>query len=46
MLWTPTQQFHPWPFGKEAELETTTGEVKTALFGESRIHLDMKKLTL
>lgn len=44
MLWTPTQQFHPWPFDKEAELETTIAEVKTALFGESRIYLDVKKL--
>ncbi|MEO7932227.1 MAG: hypothetical protein ABIT76_03610 [Chthoniobacterales bacterium] len=44
MLWTPTQQFHPWPFDKEAELETTIAEVKTALFGESRIYLEVKKL--
>ncbi len=44
MLWTPTQQFHPWPFDKEAELETTIAEVKAALFGESRIYLDVKKL--
>lgn len=44
MLWTPTQQFQPWPFDKEAELETTIAEVKTALFGESRIYLDVKKL--
>ena len=35
MLWTPTQQFHPWPFDKEAELEATIAEVKPALFGES-----------
>ena len=44
MLWTPAQQFHPWPFDKESELETTIAEVKTALFGESRIYLDVKKL--
>ena len=44
MLWTPTQQFHPWPFDKEAELEATIAEGKTALFGESRIYLDVKKL--
>jgi len=44
MLWTPNQQFHPWPFDKEAELETTIAEVKAALFGESRIDLDVKKL--
>ena len=44
MLWTPTQQFHPWPFDNEAELEATIAEVNTALFGESRIYLDVKKL--
>lgn len=44
MLWTPTQQFHPWPFDKEAELEAVIAEVKTALFGESRTYLDVKKL--
>lgn len=40
----PTRQFHPWPFDKEAELEATIAELKTALFGESRICLDVKKL--
>jgi len=44
MLWTPTQQFHPWPFDKEAELEAVIAEVKAALFGESRLYLDVKKL--
>jgi hypothetical protein len=44
MLWTPKQQFHPWPFDKEAELETTIADVQTALFGESRIYLDVKRL--
>jgi hypothetical protein len=44
MLWTPAQQFHPWPFDKEAELEATITEVKPALFGESRIYLGVKKL--
>jgi hypothetical protein len=44
MLWTPTQQFHPWPFDKETELEAVIAEVKAALFGESRIYLDVKKL--
>lgn len=44
MFWTPTRQFHPSPFDTEAELETTIAEAKTALFGESRIYLDVKKL--
>lgn len=44
MLWTPKQQFYPWPFDKEAELETTIADVQTALFGESRIYLDVKRL--
>ena len=44
MLWTPKQQFHRWPFEKETELEATIAEVKTALFGESRIYLDVKRL--
>ncbi len=43
MLRTPTQQFHPWPFDKEAELEATISEVKAAFFGESRIDLGGKK---
>ena len=44
MLWTPQNHYHPWPFDKEVELETTITEVKTALFGESRIYLEVKKL--
>lgn len=44
MLWTPQHQYYPWPFDKEAELEATITEVKTALFGESRIYLELKKL--
>lgn len=44
MLWTPAQQFHPWPFDSEAELEAVIAEVKAALFGESRICLDVKRL--
>ena len=44
MLWAPQHQYHPWPFDKEAELEVTIAEVKTALFGESRIYLELKKL--
>jgi hypothetical protein len=44
MLWTPKQQFHPWDFDKEAELESAIMEVQTDLFGESRFYLDVKKL--
>ena len=44
MLWTPTQQFHPRPFDKEAKLEAVIAEVKAALFGKSRNYLDVKKL--
>src|SRR2546430_1525479 len=44
MLWTPTQQFHLWHFEKETELEAAIAQVKTVLFGESRIYLDVKKL--
>ena len=44
MLWTPQHQYHPWLFDKEAELESTLAEVRTALFGESRIYLEVKKL--
>src|SRR3954464_356149 len=44
MLWTPQHQYHPRPFDKEAELESVIAEVKAALFGESRIYLDVKKL--
>jgi hypothetical protein len=42
MLWSLKQQFHPWPFDKEAELEATIAEVKRALFGESRIDLSRR----
>jgi len=44
MLWTQKQQFHPWPFDIEADLETTIAEIQTALFGVSRVYLDVKKL--
>ena len=44
MLWTPQQRFHRWPFDKEIELEATISEVRTALFGDSRIYLDVKRL--
>ena len=44
MLWTTKQQFHPWDFEKETELESAITEVQNDLFGESRFYLDVKKL--
>ncbi len=44
MLWTHQQQFHTWPFDKEADLEAAIAQVKTTLFGESRVYLELKKL--
>ena len=44
MLWTSRQQFHDWPFDKEADLEAAIAAVKTTLFGESRVYLEVKKL--
>ena len=41
MLWTPQQQFHDWPFDKEADLEVTIARVKTTLFGESRMYFEV-----
>jgi hypothetical protein len=44
MLWTTTQQFLPYPFEKEIELETAIAEIKQDLFGISRAYLGVKKL--
>ena len=44
MFWTTTQQFLPYPFEKEIELETAITEIKQDLFGNSRIYLEVKKL--
>ncbi len=44
MLWSSIQEFQAWPFDKEAELETAIADIKVALFGESRIYLDVKRL--
>lgn len=44
MLWTTTQQFHPWPFEKEGDLETAITEIQHDLFGNSRVYLEVKKL--
>jgi hypothetical protein len=44
MLWTATQQFHPWPFEMEVDLENTITELQRDLFGTSRVYLETKKL--
>src|SRR5689334_4670560 len=44
MLWHPKQQFYPSAFKTEAEIETVVAELQSALFGTSRIYLDVKKL--
>jgi hypothetical protein len=44
MLWTTTQQFHPWPFEKEIDLESAIAEIQHDLFGSSRVYLEVKKL--
>jgi polar amino acid transport system substrate-binding protein len=44
MLWTTTQQFHPWPFEKEIDLESAIAEIQHDLFARSRVYLEVKKL--
>ena len=44
MLWTPKQQFQPWPFEKEAEIENAVIQIQADLFGTSRLYLDVKRL--
>lgn len=44
MLWTLKQQFHPWDFEKESELESAIAEIQQDLFGDGRYYLDVKKL--
>jgi hypothetical protein len=44
MPWTATQQFHPWPFEREVDLESTITELQRDLFGTSRVYLETKKL--
>lgn len=44
MIWTNSQEYHPWPFDREADLEAVIAQVKADLFGEQRIYLDVKKL--
>lgn len=44
MIWTKSAQYHPWAFDRETELEAAISELKSAIFGENRIYLDVKKL--
>jgi hypothetical protein len=37
MLWTPSQQFLPFAFDKEVDLESAIAEVQNELLGGSRI---------
>lgn len=43
MLWGPNQVYQNEPFELEEDLEAAILEVQEALFGESRIYLDLKK---
>jgi hypothetical protein len=44
MIWTEKQQYHPYPFEKEAELESAIASLQSELFGDQRIYLNVKKL--
>ena len=44
MLWTPQDSYFEEPFKTEADLEQAIKMVRSALFGKSRIYLDVKKL--
>ena len=43
MLWTANWKYHPFPFNKEADLESAILQVEEDLFGPNRIYLDVKK---
>jgi hypothetical protein len=43
MLWSPEATYELEPFEKEAHLEEAILEVQDALFGPSRVYLDLKK---
>ena len=43
MLWSPNKSYQYEPFEKEAELESAISKVREALFGKSRIYLELKK---
>src|SRR5687767_967574 len=44
MLWTSQKQFADEPFEAEAELEAAVAQFAPALFGPSRVYLDVKRL--
>lgn len=44
MLWSPTKQYRPAPYNLEADVEQAILEVRQALFGSSRIYLDVRGL--
>lgn len=44
MIYDGTKKFSEWRFGKEKELELAIQEVRSELFGKSRIYLEIKKL--
>jgi hypothetical protein len=44
MLWTPNRTYNSDPFERESDLEDAILEVAPALFGDSRIYLDAKRL--
>ncbi|MHB8645819.1 MAG: hypothetical protein ACYDAR_08540 [Thermomicrobiales bacterium] len=43
ILWSKTEEYHVEPYATETELESAVIEVGAALFGASRIYLDVKK---
>jgi hypothetical protein len=43
MLWNKNEKYIEFPYDKESELEHAVNEVKSVLFGSSRIYLDDKK---
>jgi hypothetical protein len=44
MLWTLKQQFHPWAFQKESDVESAIAAIQPDFFGASRVYLDVKRL--
>lgn len=43
MLWNKEEKYFEIPFERESELEDAVNEIKSALFGSTRIYLDDKK---
>src|ERR1043166_7508343 len=44
MLWTPQKHYRDEPFETEADLEDAILSAATALFGDTRLYLDAKRL--